>query len=164
VGQTHQLGPGARGGNPEEFSFSVRVRCVEKEESKVYDRKIKFSMGRQASFSDDDPYPSASEYLIAAVGGDLANGFQNLAARQGVTIDGIELVISSKIENPLTLIGVVGAKGRPRIQSISVIAYVSTDEAAKIVQKIWNATLDNSPILNTIRGSVQVTLDLRIMA
>jgi hypothetical protein len=147
--------------NSKEFLCSVRVRSSGTGVAKVYSRKLVFPVGRQASFSEDDANPSAVEYLLGALGGDLGDGFQKHASRRGVTIDGIELLISGKLENPLAIIGVVGVSGQPRLESAAVSVYVSANAESSVLQEIWKKTVATSPLANTLQGCVKLSLELR---
>ena len=73
----------------DDYNWTVRVERVREQEVKVYSRNNAFVVGRQASFREADPHPSAVEYLLGALGGDLLNGFQVQAARQRVAVDAL---------------------------------------------------------------------------
>jgi hypothetical protein len=64
------------------YTWVVRVHRAGHQEAKVYARNHAFTVGQQASFKEADPHPSAVEYLLGALGGDLVNGFQAQANRR----------------------------------------------------------------------------------
>jgi uncharacterized OsmC-like protein len=145
-----------------EHAWSVRVRGLEDQESRVYAGKNVFSVGRQASFKQDDAHPSAVEYLLGALGGDLVSGFQRQAAKQGVPIDTVESVVTGRLDNPLVFLGVVGAEGNPGFASIAATLYVTSDAEETPIEEIWRATLAASPLVNTLERCVALSLHLQV--
>jgi len=141
--------------------WSLRVTGLAGQEARVYSGKHVFSVGRQASFTEEDPFPSAVEYLLGALGGDIVSGFQNQAAKRGVQIDAAELVITGRLDNPMVFLGVIGAEGSAGFGSIAATLYVGSDEDEPTLQEIWRATLATSPLVNTIAHSVPLTLTIQ---
>jgi len=142
--------------------WSLRVEGTENREAKVYSGKHAFSIGRPASFADDDDQPSAVEYLLGALGGDIVTGFRLQAGKQGVQVDGLELIVSGRLGNPLVSLGVIGAEGKPGFESISATLYVSAEADGPTLQRVWRSTLAISPIVTTLEGCVALALDLRV--
>lgn len=58
-------------GNPNNFRWSTRVRWLAGSTATVYARNNAFQIEQQASFKEADLHPSAVEYLLGAVGGEL---------------------------------------------------------------------------------------------
>jgi len=145
-----------------DHGWSLRVEGAGDREAKVYTRKHVFSVGGQASFADEDDHPSAVEYLLGALGGDIVSGFRYHAARNGVQVDGLELIVSGRLGNPLVSLGVVGAEGKPGFESISATLYVSSDADEPTLQRIWRSSLAISPVVKTLEGCVSLALDLRV--
>jgi len=143
-------------------AWSLRVRGLTDQEARVYSGKHVFSVGRQASFTDEDPNPSAVEYLLGALGGDLVSAFQKQAAKRGVQIDATELVVSGRLENPMVFLGVIGAEGSAGFGSIEATLYVGADADEASLQEIWSATLATSPLVNTLGHSVPLTLAMQL--
>ena len=142
-------------------TWTVRVQRAGDREAKVYARHHSFTVGQQASFDETDAHPSAVEYLLGALGGDLLSGFQIQAARQRVSIDGMEMRLSGRLNNVLTHLGVVGEEGHPGFESITGTLYVSADADPSILQLLWRTTLERSPLVNTLKRSVALSLDLQ---
>ena len=147
-----------------DYTWTVRVERVGENEAKVYSRNHAFGIGEQASFRESDPQPSAVEYLLGALGGDLVRGFQVQAARQRVAVDALELMLSGRLNNPLAHLGVVGETGHPGLESIWGTLYVSTDADPAAVEEMWQAALDRSPLFNTLRRCVALSVELRVVA
>jgi len=151
-----------KGRDASDHVWSLRIEGAGSRESKVYAGKHAFSVGRQASFAGEDEHPSAVEYLLGALGGDIVSGFQLQATKQNVRIDGLELVVSGRLGNPLVSLGVVGAEGKPGFQSISATLFVSSDADEPTLLRIWRSTLAISPVVKTLEGCVALALDLRV--
>ncbi len=141
--------------------WSLRVRGLPGDEQKVYSGRHVFSVGRQASFTDEDSHPSAVEYLLGALGGDLVSGFLKQAAKRGVQIDATELVVSGRLENPMVFLGVIGAEGGAGLGAVAATLYVGADADEPTLQEIWRATLATSPLVGTLGRSVPLTLSLQ---
>src|SRR4051812_17002280 len=95
------------------FAWSLRVRLNANKTSTVYARNNAFTVGSAAGFGEKDPYPGAIEYLLGALGADLTNSFLRNAASHGISVDGLELALSGRLENPLVYVGVIGETGEP---------------------------------------------------
>ena len=149
-------------GDSNDHAWSVRVRGLEDQASRVYAGKDTFSVGRQASFKQDDADPSAVEYLLGALGGDLVTGFRRQAAKQGVPLDALESVVTGRLDNPLVFLGVVGAEGSPGFGSIAATLYVTSDSEETAIEEIWRATLAASPLVNTLERCVALSLHLQV--
>ncbi len=146
-----------------DYTWTARVHSAGDQEAKVYARNHAFTVGQQASFKETDLHPSAVEYLLGALGGDLVNGFQAQANRRRVLINAIEVRLSGQLNNALTHLGVIGEVGHPGFESITGTLYVSTDADESTLQALWRTTLERSPLVNTLQRCVALSLDLRVM-
>jgi uncharacterized OsmC-like protein len=144
------------------FTWSLRVRWNAADLATVYARNNSFNVGPPASFRDKDPYPSAVEYLLGALGADLINGFHRNASSQGIAVDALELALSGSLQNPLTYIGVIGETGEPYLSQINGTLYISTDSDEEAVRAVWQTTLKRSPVANTLKRSARMQIELRI--
>ncbi|MGA2666279.1 MAG: hypothetical protein ABSF83_15185 [Nitrososphaerales archaeon] len=150
------------GDDPTRHAWSVRARGAEGgREVRVYAGRHAFSVGRQASFSRDEPHPSAVEYLLGALAADLVDGYRRHAAERGAEVASIEAVASGELENPMVHLGVVGSEGRPGLGSVTAILYVSSEAGDATLQDAWRATLATSPLVSTIGRSARLSLELR---
>jgi hypothetical protein len=73
----------------------------------------------------------------------------------------MEASIFGRLNNPLTLLGVVGESGHPGFETISCTLYVSADADERLLEDIWQTTLARSPLVNTLSRCVGLTLNLR---
>ena len=146
-----------------DFIWTVRVERMRDGEATVYARNHAFSIGQQAGFDVSGTHPSAVEYLLGALGGDLMSGFGTQAARQRVSIDGMEMKLSGRLNNVLTHLGVIGEQGHPGVESITGTLYVSSTADVSVVELLWRTTLERSPLVNTLKRCVTLSLDLRIV-
>ena len=145
-----------------DYTWTVRVERVGERETKVYARNHAFAVGQQASFDQADIHPSAVEYLLGALGGDIISGLQAQAARHRIRVDGIEMRLSGKLNNVLTHLGVVGEEGHPGFESITGTLYISADAEAADLEPLWRTTLERSPLFNTLKRCVTVSIELQI--
>lgn len=147
--------------NPRDHDWTVRVRSTGEQEANVYAGRHLFSVGKQASFTDQEAAPTAVEYLMGALGADLVSGFRNQAKKRGVEVDSTECVVKGRLDNPLVFLGVVGAEGRPGFSSMSVTLFVSADADEDSLQEVWRDSLAVSPIFDTLKKCVSLSLELR---
>src|SRR5436305_1604366 len=82
------------------YSWVARVRFSGKNAATAYTGTHVFPIGQQASFTQT-AHPTAVDYLLGALGGDLLCGLQTQAERRGVTIDEMEARVSGRLNNPL---------------------------------------------------------------
>lgn len=146
-----------------DYTWTARVRWLGDAQSKVYARNNAFTVGQPASFKDKDPYPSAVEYLLGALGADLTNGFQKHASRTGVQVDAMELSLNVRLENALSYVGVIGETGEPVFREITGTLFVSADADKEVLIDIWGATLKHSPTANTLRHAATISIELRVV-
>ena len=146
-----------------DHTWTVRVERVGEKQAKAYTRNHAFVVGGQAGFEESDPHPSAVEYMLGALGGDLVRGFEVQAARRRVAVDALELRLSGRLNNPLMHLGVVGETGHPGLESIEGTLYVSADAEAGVLQEMWQETLNRSPLFHTLRRGAAVAVELRVM-
>lgn len=145
-----------------DYTWSARVRWASDQHASVYTGDHAFSVGSSARFTEKAPHPSAVEYLLGALGGDLVTGFQRQAARRGVTIDALEVSISGSLDNVLVSVGVVGAQGHPGFESITATLYVGADADETTLHALWRATLATSPLVNTLEHCVALSLRMQV--
>ena len=144
------------------YIWTARVRGTGENKATAYARSQVFAVYGQASFKEVDPHPTAVEYLLGALGGDLITGFAAHAARRGIAVDALEASISGRLNNPLVFLGVVGETGHPGFEAISGTLYVSTDSGEPVLREVWQETLARSPLVNTLQRCVTLSLELQI--
>jgi OsmC-like protein len=146
-----------------EFVWSTRLRGVSRDESQAYARTHTFAVGRQASFRDLDRHPSAVELLLGALGGDLLSGWYAEAERAGVVLDGLEVSLSGRLDNPLRHLGVEGEAESAGIATIEGSLYVTADAGREALDALWVRVLERSPLYSTLSRCLALTLELRVI-
>ena len=146
-----------------DHSFPVRVQRGAAGAVRAYVRTRAFDVGSQASLRETDDSPSAVEYLIGALGGDLVCGLERAAEGQGVPVHAIEISLSGRLDNILTHLGVVGERGHPGLASIEGTAYVGSDAEEDAIRQAWQRTLDRSPLYHTLTRCAAVTITLKVV-
>ncbi|HEX5498887.1 MAG TPA: hypothetical protein VFX03_06665, partial [Thermomicrobiales bacterium] len=99
------------------------MRATDRERATAYVRQHRFAVGAPAHFDERYDAVSAVEYVLAAIGGDLVNGFRRVARRRRLPIDDVEAVVAGRLANPLAYLGVVGETGSPGLGRVSVRVY-----------------------------------------
>jgi hypothetical protein len=145
------------------FVWSVRVRPGPNGQAVASARSNLFTLCGQASFKETDPSPSAVEYLLGILGGDLLTGFAGQAKRLDILLYGMEVTVSGCLNNPLVHLGVIGEEGHPGFEAISGTLYVSADAEEEELQSVWQEALKRSPLVNTLRRAVTLNLALQVM-
>ena len=144
-----------------DYAFTLRIRSTAEKDATAYARNHSFRIHRAASFRESDPHPSAIEYFLGAIGGDLITGFSTNAARHGITIDSLELSVSARLNNPLVFLGVVGEEGHPGFESIHATLYVNCETEESSLQAIWQETLNRSPLLHSLHQRISLSLQIQ---
>lgn len=143
--------------------WNLRVRASGQGKATAYVRQHRIEIGVPLQFDPEYGEITALEYLLAALGADLVNGLRAVARRGRVPLDEVEALVSGRLNNPLTSLGVVGEEGHPGIEQISVRVYVSTDADEERLQSIWEEMLRRSPLLRTLQPAVQLDISLTIV-
>jgi hypothetical protein len=146
-----------------EHLFPVRVQRTTGRVARAYARAQSFDVGSQVGLRDSDAQPSAVEYVLGALGGDLVCGFERAAEGQGVPLHAIEISLNGRLDNILTHLGVVGEEGHPGLASIEGTAYVGSDADDAAIQRAWQRTLDRSPLYHTLTRCASVSIALKVV-
>ena len=144
--------------------FPVRVQRTSAGLVRAYARAQAFDVGSQASLRETDPHPSAIEYALGSLGGDLVCGLAREAAARGLKLHAIEASLTGRLENILVHLGVLGEHGNPGIASIDGAVYVGTDADPADLEAAWQTALVRSPLYNTLARCASVQITLRVVA
>lgn len=126
----------------------------------VYCRNHSWRIGQPASFDVQDEAPSAVEYVLGALGGCLALGFQVRASRAGVTIEALEIALQGGLDNVLSYLGLEEG-GHSGFAAITGTAYVQAAAEEETLQALWAETLARSPVANSLGRPVALAVPLR---
>jgi hypothetical protein len=144
-----------------EYEWKARARSTGHLKSTVYCRNFSIEIGQPASFEESDKHPSAVEYLLSALAGDLVTGFSTECTKRSLQVDDIEMTISGKLNNILAHLGL--EEGDPSFASIEMKCFVSTFEDEAKVREAWERTIRRSPLAVTLRKAVDVKIKLAIL-
>jgi len=144
-----------------EYEWRARVRSSGSLKSTVYCRNFSIEVGQPASFESSDKNPSAVEYLLAALAGDLTTGFATECAKSGLAVDDIEMTIGGKLHNILAHLGL--EDGDPAFSSIEMKLFVSSFEDRARIHEAWDRTLKRSPLAATLQKAVNLKIKLSIL-
>jgi TusA-related sulfurtransferase/uncharacterized OsmC-like protein len=142
------------------FVWSARVRWTEGMQARAFIRNHSFTVGQPASFDTEDIAPSAVEYVLAAIGGCLAVGFQWRASRRGLEVRNLEVSLQAQAENILVFLG-LEEQGHPGLKTIEGRLYVDADGDEDVLQEIWQETLKRSPVTQSLLREVPAQLEFR---
>lgn len=148
---------------PDEPQWSVRVSARQKGNAAVYARKRHFEVGAPLSFDPEEESTSALEYVLGALGADLAVGLKQRCRRHRLDVDQVEVLVHGKLENPLTFLGVIGEVGSPKLEELTLKVFVETMESDDEIQRVWDETLVRSPLYCTFSSVAKINLELQIV-
>jgi uncharacterized OsmC-like protein len=143
------------------YEWRARARSTGHLKSTVYCRNFSIDVGQPASFEESDKHPSAVEYLLAAIAGDLTTGFATECAKNGLEVDDIEMTVSGRLHNILVHLGLEG--GDPSFSSIELKCFISSFEDEAKLREAWDRTVNRSPLAATIGKSVDIKIKLAIV-
>jgi OsmC-like protein len=147
----------------ETYRWQVRVSRSRQDRATAFVRKHRFDIGAPVHFDEAYDAVAALEYVLAAIGADMINGFQTLCRCRRLDVDEMEAVVQGELNNPLMYLGVVGESGHPGLQRIQISVYVSSIEAEADIQRVWQEMLERSPLVQTFRATLQFDLKLQIV-
>jgi uncharacterized OsmC-like protein/TusA-related sulfurtransferase len=142
------------------FVWSARVRWTEGMQARAFIRNHSFNVGQPASFDTQDIAPSAVEYVLAAIGGCLAVGFQWRASQRGIEVRNLEVSLQAKADNILVFLG-LEEQGHPGMKQIDGRLYVDADSDEEVLQELWQETIRRSPVTQSLLRVVPVQVELR---
>jgi TusA-related sulfurtransferase/uncharacterized OsmC-like protein len=144
------------------FVWSARVRWTEGMQARAFIRNHSFNVGQPASFDTQDIAPSAVEYVLAALGGCLAVGFQWRASRSGLEVRNLEISLQAQADNILVFLG-LEEEGHPGLKTIQGRLYVDVDGDEEVLQDLWQETLRRSPVAQSLLRGVSTQFEFRRM-
>jgi hypothetical protein len=142
--------------------WSVRVRATGRDRATAYVRRHRFEIGAPVQFDAEAEAISAVEYVLGALAADLVNGFAALARRRRLAVEAVEAVVTGELNNPLTVLAVIGEAGHPGMERAAVKVYVTSGASDDDVRQVWSDALERSPLARTLRAAVSLQIDLRI--
>lgn len=142
------------------FVWRVRVNWNQGMRARAYARNHSFEVGQPASFDTADAAVSALEYLLGAVGGALAVGFQWRLSRAGVQVQALEIALEASCHDVLHFLG-IQETGEPGLDELRMKVYLSSDAEPARVESIWQDTLKRCPLAGSLARRVPITADLR---
>jgi hypothetical protein len=148
-------------GRAKEYEWRARARSTGILKSTVYCRNFSIEVGQPASFETADKHPSAVEYVLAALAGDLTTGFAGECAKSSLAVDDIEMTISGRLKNVLAHLGL--EEGDPSFASIEMKLFVSSFEDEAKLREVWDRTVKRSPTAATLAKSVDIKIRFSIV-
>lgn len=145
------------------MKWSARVRAVGRGRVAVYVRDHRFEVGRAVEFDAEAPTVSALEHALAALAADLVDTFSALARRRRVELDAVEAVVTGELNNPLTVLEVVGEEGHPGLERIALKLYVQSGAAPEALHALWRDARALSPLARTLGAAVDLRLALEVL-
>jgi OsmC-like protein len=100
------------------------------------------------------------EYLLGALGADLAQGLQVRASRVGIRVENLELQLSGRLDNIFVYLG-AESSGHSGFSRISGTAHVRADADEATLQALWREVLAASPLLQTLSRPVETEINLQ---
>lgn len=146
------------------MDWTVRVTSQHRDRATAYARGHSLEVGRAVSFDEQYDRMSALETVLAAVGGDLANGLRAEAERARVPVDRIEALVRGELENPNAALGVVGETGTPALACVDVRLYAESFAEEAAVRAALDRHRARSPLAATFDrlGALHVRLELAV--
>jgi uncharacterized OsmC-like protein/TusA-related sulfurtransferase len=142
-----------------DHAWQVRVRWTGGMLAKAFARNHSFVVGQPASFDTEDEAPSAVEYLLGAVAGALATGFQWRLSQKGVSVHNLEVKVNARSENILVFLGL--EEGSPALEAVEGRVFVDCDGEEEVVNELFEETLRRCPVTRTLSREVPVNVEMR---
>jgi len=140
--------------------WTVRVRSAGRQRAVAYARDHRFEVGAPVEFDHAAERVSALEYVLGAFAADLVNTFTTLARVRRLEVDAVEAVVSGALDNPLTVLRVVGEAGHPGIERIRLKLYVASAEPHAAIERVWREAQELSPLTRTFQAALTLELEI----
>ena len=147
----------------EPFEWNLRVGARDKNLATVFVRNHQFAVGAPLQFDQEYPQITSLEYVLGAIGSDVANGLFTLAKKRRVEVDNVEAVVHGAVNNPLTYLDVVGEEGHPGIERIRIQVYASSVDGEEKVRRVWDEVIAKSPLVRTLQPVINLELTLKVV-
>ena len=144
-----------------DFSWSVRARHSNSGPLKVYSRNLSWASDGSASFDRKAEEVTAFEQFNGSIVADLVACFVRDCQRNSLAIDEFEATLNTRLHNPLAAMGI--ESGDPGVESIKLVAYVTSPAKSNNVRDAWERALECSPVLNTMKKACEVETRLVLM-
>jgi OsmC-like protein len=139
---------------------SVRVVSQTGSSSSVFARAHRATIGKPWSFDSAEPELTGAELLLGALANDVLSLFFSLARSRRIAVDQAEATVQAELAGCLEYLGVIGATGLPHYQLFSVRAYIESPATSHELQEIWDLAVRRAPLLNTLRRSTDVDVNV----
>jgi len=147
-------------GQARDYEWKVRVRWTEGMQAKAFVRNHAFVVGQPASFDTEDAAPSAVEYLLSALAGCLAVGYQWRASQRGIDVFDLEVSLKAKADNILVFLD-VEEQGHPGLAAVEGRLFVDADADDGALQALWEETVLKSPVAQSLLRRVDFKVQFR---
>ena len=144
------------------MNWTVRVRADGRRRAVAYARQHRFEVGAPVEFDREASAVSALEYALVALAADLVGTFQEHARRSRVPVDAAEAVVTGALNNPLTVLRVVGEEGHPGLERVTLKLYVVSSAPPDDVRRVWDDARALSPLARTLGTALDLDLELAI--
>jgi len=142
--------------------WKSRVKWVGGFRAKAYVRDHTFTIDEPADLAGVDTAPNAVEYVLSALGGCFTVGFILNATKRRVRVENLEISLEGRIDNILTFLG-LSKEGHPGYREIKAKLFVRADADPKVIEEIWNETLETSPVGNTLSRNVKIIPEVKVV-
>lgn len=143
------------------YEWRLRARSTGHLRSTAYCRNFSFTVGQPASFEERDKHPSAVEYLLGALAGDLATGFATACAQAGLQLDDVEITARARLKDVLAHLGL--AEGDPSLEAVVIKVFASTMSDEDRVRSVWDDVWRRSPVAMTLAKAARLDAQLSIV-
>ncbi|WP_458413419.1 sulfurtransferase TusA family protein [Schinkia sp. CFF1] len=144
------------------YKWTVRIQGEKNLTAKVHSRNHTFLVGQPAEFSPKVEAPSAIDYFLSALGSCLTVGFKMQASKKNIIIDEFEVTLKGQLDNVLYHMELEDV-GSPKITKITGTVYVSSPSDEDLLERIWEQTLERSPIYQTLKDQIEIDLKFSIV-
>jgi len=147
-------------GQARDYEWKVRVRWTGGMQAKAFVRNHAFVVGQPASFDTEDSAPSAVEYLLSALAGCLAVGYQWRASQRGIEVFDLEVSLKARADNILVFLD-VEEQGHPGLAAVEGRLFVDADADDGALQALWDETVLKSPVAQSLLRRVEFRVQFR---
>ena len=125
-------------------------------------RNHTFIVDEPAHLAGKDEAPNSMEYVLGAYGACLATGFVLNASKQGIAIRNMEIALDAQQDNVFTFFG-IAKEGHSGFNNVTAKLFVQADADEETLRKIWDTTIETSPVGNSLAHNVSITPEIDVL-
>lgn len=145
------------------FHFNYRGACEDLKNVKVLTQSNTLLSKKQGNFDRKSKDFSSMDYFSASILSSIITAIVEESEKKNAGIEEIEGTLEVQLDNPLSLLGVIGYEDEPKIAALNFKIYVYSEKEEADVIKFCQHALKKSPLYNTLKHAVHINIVFQLL-